>query len=445
MSKYLLFVFLFVLSVPAFAQCTSPSGVESQTRYSGNKLYYCGGGTWHEVPGGSGGGNGAGCVVGSVYAPDGYTHTFFSAETHANCASIGQARTCTNGVLSGGATYQYAFCNPPAPDTTPDTFSFNDVTGAPLNTLTTPSPATITISGINVSTPVSVSGESTARISINGGSWVTSGNITNGQTLAVRMTSANASNTTRTATINVGGVTDSWTVGTITTDTTPNAFSFNDVTGAAFSTLITPSPATVTISGINASTPVSVSGQGSPQISINGGTWATFGNITNGQTLAVRLTSASSGNTTNTATINVGGVTDNWSVTTNTGTASCTLNGVTVLHGNSRLFYSTSSPPYGNRCTSYNLTRTCTNGTLSGNSSYNRANCTDNCAANEGQICGYYCVNACMLWCGGCSGGWANSGTCNPTTGSYGCFSGGSGLIARKYDCAGTCSSTNWP
>ncbi len=312
-------IFAIILSVflnwPAFAQCNSPSGTESQTRYSGNKLYYCGNGSWHEVPGSSGGGSGAGCVVGSVYVPGGYTHTFFSASSHANCASIGQSRTCTNGVLSGSGTYAEPFCSNAA-DTTPDAFSFNDVTGAPLNTLTTPTPIGVTITGISAPTPISVSGQGSPQINIGGAGWVTSGTITNGQDLLVRLTSANANDTPYVATIDIGGVTDNWSVATLGSDTTPDAFSFNDVTNAPTSTLTTPTPATVTVSGINTSTSVSVSGQGTPQISINGGAWTTSGIITNGQTLAVRLTSAAANNTAYAATIDVGGVTDGWSVTT---------------------------------------------------------------------------------------------------------------------------------
>nr|WP_281721901.1 hypothetical protein [Nitrosomonas nitrosa] len=113
----LLLVTLTIAAAPAFAQCNTPSGAESQTRYSGNKLYYCGNGAWHEVPGGSAS-SGAGCVVGSVYVPGGYTHTFFSAATHANCASISQARTCTDGVLSGSVTYSHPFCTAPPPPPT---------------------------------------------------------------------------------------------------------------------------------------------------------------------------------------------------------------------------------------------------------------------------------------------------------------------------------------
>lgn len=426
----------------AMAACNTPAGENSQTRYDfvAHKMFVCNGSTWLEIPGGAGGG--MGCVLDGVQVGNGATIDFYSAQTHANCNSVKLARTCTDGVLSGSATYQYFACS--TIDTTPNAFSFNDVTGASTSTLTTPSPASITITGIDAPTAVSVSGQGSPQIRINGGSWVTSGTISNGQTLAVRLTSAGSMGVTYTATIDVGGVTDSWTVTTAAADTTPNAFSFNDVTGAALSTLTTPSPATVTISGINASTPVSVSGTGSPQISINGGGWTTSGSITNGQTLAVRLTSSASNNTTNTATINVGGVTDSWSVTT-VANSNCTLDGVTVLNGNSRTFYSTTLPPYGNRCTSYQQTRTCSSGVLSGSASYNRANCTDNCAANEGNFCGYYCVNACMSWCGGCGGGYASGGSCSGTPGGFGCFSGGNGLLTRTYSCAGTCPTTNWP
>lgn len=175
-------------------------------------MFYCNGTNWIGIPAGAGG---LGCVLDGVVVDDGNSFDFHSAQNHANCASVRTARACTNGTLGGNATYQYASCAGIVSDTTPDAFSFNDVINAALNTATTPTPTTITISGISASTPVSVTGESSARISINGGSWVTSGNIINGQSLAVRMTSANTYNITRSATITVGGVTDIWTVTTV--------------------------------------------------------------------------------------------------------------------------------------------------------------------------------------------------------------------------------------
>jgi hypothetical protein len=197
-------------------------------------------------------------------------------------------------------------------DTTPDAFDFTpNVTNAALSTLTTAS--AVTISGINTTTPVSVTGAG-AQISINGGAWGTSGNITNGQTLAVRVTSSAAFSTAMTATVDVGGVTDTWSVTTLPADTTPDAFDFTpNVTNAALSTLTT--AGALTITGINTTTPVSVTGTGA-EISIAGGAWGTSGNITNGQTLAVRLTSSAAYLTTLVATVTVGGTNDSWSVQT---------------------------------------------------------------------------------------------------------------------------------
>lgn len=193
------------------------------------------------------------------------------------------------------------------------TFTFTDATNAALSTLTTAS--AVAISGIPAGCPgeVEVSGQGSPQISINGGAWGTTGSITNGQTLAVRLTSSASFSTAHTATISVGSTQDVWSVTTIAIDTTPNAFTFTDQTNVALSTLTTSN--SITIGGINTTTPVSVTGAGA-QISINGGAWGTSGNITNGQTLAVRLTSSGAFSTASTATVNVGGVTDVWSVTT---------------------------------------------------------------------------------------------------------------------------------
>lgn len=224
--------------------------------------------------------------------------------------SVGAERTAT--VTIGGVSDVWHVTT--QADTTPNAFTFVDQTGVALSSLITSN--SIVIGGINAATPVSVTGAGSPKIRINGGAWVTSGTITNGQTLEVQLTSGSGFSETRTATIDVGGVEDEWSVTTLGADTTPNAFIFADVTGANLSTLTTAS--TITISGINTSTPVSVSGTGAT-ISINGGAWVTSGTITNGQTLAVRLTSSASFSTAMSATVNVGGVTDAWSVTTRAG------------------------------------------------------------------------------------------------------------------------------
>ncbi len=101
-------------------------------------------------------------------------------------------------------------------------------------------------------------------------------------------------------------------------DDTPDVFAFTDVTGQALNTQITSN--TVTISGIGpAAVAVSVTGDGSPEVSTDGGTvWAASGTISNGGSLQVRLTSANALNTLYSATVTVGAVSDQWDVTTAT-------------------------------------------------------------------------------------------------------------------------------
>jgi len=69
---------------------------------------------------------------------------------------------------------------------------------------------------------------------------------------------------------------------------------------------------------------------------------------------------------------------------------SCTLDGVTVAHGQSRTFYSTNSVPAGQSCSSVAQTRTCTNGTLSGSNTYNKASCS--VSSGDGGTAGASCT-----------------------------------------------------
>lgn len=202
-------------------------------------------------------------------------------------------------------------------DAAPAAFAFAAKTAQPLDALIVSDPATI--SGIDIASPVSVTGVGNPQIQIAGGAWASSGSITNGQTIRVRLTSANAEAATRTATVAIGGVPGTFSV--TTADTTPNNFAFNAQTGAALSTLVMSN--TVTISGIDTGVPVSVSGNGTPGISINGGGWVASGTISSGQTLRVRLTSSAAGTTTHTATVTVGSMPRDFSVTTGAAGSAC--------------------------------------------------------------------------------------------------------------------------
>ena len=87
-------------------------------------------------------------------------------------------------------------------------------------------------------------------------------------------------------------------------DTTPDAFGFTVQTGVALSTTVTSNP--ITVSGINAAAPISVSGG---TYHVNGGGYTgAAGTVNNGDTVSVRLTSASSTSTQTCATLTIGGV-----------------------------------------------------------------------------------------------------------------------------------------
>lgn len=100
----------------------------------------------------------------------------------------------------------------------------------------------------------------------------------------------------------------------VTPDTTPDAFSFSAVASATVGS--TQNSNIVTITGINTATAVSVSGGGSPQVIIAGGSPASSGTIANGQTLALRATAPSVGGATHTISVTVGTATASWTVTT---------------------------------------------------------------------------------------------------------------------------------
>ena len=305
-----------------------------------DRLVMCDGTNWVEIGGSGGGpvliGNGSSCGAGDEGAvrytggnppfqycdgggnwlpfrqprcqDDGAGECFLDANRANDDPQFVAANICSGANILGVSGT--AVCG--APDTTPDAFSFTDQTGVAVSTLITSN--IVTISGITGSVNVSVTGDGGPQVRINGGTWVTSGTIQNGQSLEVRLTSSASYGAMHSATVTVGTVSDQWDVMTVAQDTMPNAFSFTDQTGVAVSTLIASNSETIT--GITGSVNVSVTGDGSPQVRINGGTWVTSGTIQNGQSLEVRLTSSASYSTMHSATVTVGTVSDQWDVTT---------------------------------------------------------------------------------------------------------------------------------
>jgi hypothetical protein len=100
--------------------------------------------------------------------------------------------------------------------------------------------------------------------------------------------------------------------GGITADLDPNAFGFNNVSGANLSTLTTSN--TITPTGYDTITAWSVTNGG--QGSVNGGTYATSGTISPGQTFTVRGTSSSNYSTGASFLISIGATQSTWTITT---------------------------------------------------------------------------------------------------------------------------------
>ena len=228
--------------------------------------------------------------------------------------------TTTSATLTiGGVTGTFSVTTAPAGGvvgiSTPNPFSYTAQTNVAPSTQIDSLPAA-TISGINVASPVTVVG---GLYSINSGAFTSaSGSITNGQTLAIRVLSSAGSGLTTSATVNVGGITATFSVttapaGGVVGISTPNPFSYTAQTNVAPSTQIDSLPA-ATISGINVASPVTVVGG---LYSINSGAFTSAsGSITNGQTLAIRVLSSAGSGLTTSATVNVGGISATFSVTT---------------------------------------------------------------------------------------------------------------------------------
>lgn len=120
-------------------------------------------------------------------------------------------------------------------DTTPNAFTFADQINAELSTVVTSN--TITVSGIDAASPISISGGSYA---INGGAHTSSsGMVTNGQTVTVRATSSASYATPTNATLTIGGVSDTFSV---TTKAAPSAI--NGICGSANGVAVPVAPTT---------------------------------------------------------------------------------------------------------------------------------------------------------------------------------------------------------
>jgi len=102
------------------------------------------------------------------------------------------------------------------------------------------------------------------------------------------------------------------TVQNVVEDTTPNAFSFTDVTDATVSTLYESN--SITVSGIDGPATMTITGG---EYSVNGGTYASAStSVIAGHTVKVRATSSALNSTAVNVILTIGGVSDTFTVTT---------------------------------------------------------------------------------------------------------------------------------
>lgn len=242
--------------------------------------------------------------------------------------------TCTQAPVPWGPTRACACFG----DTTPNAFSFTDVTGQPLSSVVTSN--IVQITGVD-SAPTSISGGGSPEYRVCSDSscgtvvtnWTNAAaSVSNNYYIQLRLTSSASETTALAATMTVGGSNDVWSVTTL--DQTPAAFSFTDQTGVALSTLTTSN--IIQITGITGSVATSISGGGSPQYQICSDAsctgvvvnWTSAANtIQNNQYIQLRLTSSGSASTAVTATMTIGTGSDGWSVTTGAGCGGASVGG----------------------------------------------------------------------------------------------------------------------
>ena len=171
---------------------------------------------------------------------------------------------------------------PPPPDTIPDAFSFNNITDAALSAEFISN--TITISWINTSTPIAISGW--GSYSINDGPYTSSdGNVNEGDTVKIRQTSSSSNSAPVNSIVTIGtwwsAISDTFTITTLDADITPDSFSFSSISDADIDTSYTSN--SILVSWINTSVPISISwGDAKYRIS----TWPSYDTASSGSASA---------------------------------------------------------------------------------------------------------------------------------------------------------------
>ncbi|GAB5389644.1 MAG: hypothetical protein Alpg2KO_26120 [Alphaproteobacteria bacterium] len=199
-------------------------------------------------------------------------------------------------------------------DTMPDALSITPLSDQPLATrVTSESVSPIGFDGPQI---ISVTGDGTPRVSVNGGAYRTSLNISPGDSFTVQVTTSAMFQVDTVATVTIGSYSTDFVATTVSgPDLTPDPFPIPAVTDALLSSEVTSDA--VSVADFEGPIQMSVAGLGSPELSVNGGSWSTTPDINPGDSFRVRMTSAATRNVQQIATVTIGTVSETFSVTTN--------------------------------------------------------------------------------------------------------------------------------
>lgn len=208
-------------------------------------------------------------------------------------------------------------------DDDPDPFDFTDLDNLEINTLTVSD--TVTVTGIDDVIGVDIFIVGLGELSINGGSFASSGKIFDGDTLQLRNTTSNFYSTSVTTTVQLGVFQADFAITTRSADTTINGFTFTDIDNVDISTIHESN--SVTISGAdnnlngNNPLPLTFSGNGEYQITRNGTVVVEYTDTSpstcnNGDVIQLKQTASGNYSTQTDATLTVSNQSDTFSVGT---------------------------------------------------------------------------------------------------------------------------------
>ena len=204
----------------------------------------------------------------------------------------------------------------------PVTFSapFAEKTDQDMGVNVTSNEVVVTFSGETLT--ATISGGQDACVIVNWvGGCLASQQVASGDTLQLRVKTPSTPGTREMSRLTVGASYADWYVKTAGEAVVDYSGSFTNLSGQLENDLVVSNAITV-IGGFEGSVSATVSGDGSPELSVNGGAWATTASVVRNDSVRMRMTTAGTQNTSSTSRLTAGGVETAWTVETGSPTVS---------------------------------------------------------------------------------------------------------------------------